>query len=111
MTATATSRESYHKLPAKQIPSEAERCLAVFAGKPHLVFSHRDVACATGLAVNVAQSRCNHIKNKKWIIYKGDYYDFQTKRQVQKYGVTARGLHVISLKKQLQTSKSKDGTN
>jgi hypothetical protein len=85
MTNTATSRDSYHKLNPNQIPSEAERCLQVFQGRPELPFSHRDVACATGLAVNVAQSRCSHLFNHGEIIFAGVYLDLSTRRSVQKY--------------------------
>lgn len=85
VTNTATSRDSFHKLNPNQIPSEAERCLAVFQGRPELPFSHRDIACATGLAVNVAQSRCSHLLNKGEIKYLGDYLDLKTHRKVQKY--------------------------
>ena len=87
MSVAATSRLSFHQLPPTQIPSESEQCLQVFQRRPELVFSHRDIACATGLAVNVAQSRCNNLKNKGLIKYMGRYYDFSTGREVQKYGL------------------------
>lgn len=85
---TVTSRESFHKLNPNQIPSEAERCLAVFAGRPDLPFSHRDVACATGLAVNVAQSRCSHLLKHGKIEFAGVFLDLGTERRVQKYRIT-----------------------
>lgn len=86
MMVAETSRQSYHKLSPTKIPSEADRCLNIFVGKPHLVFSHRDIAISTGLAVNVAQSRCNYLLTKRHAIeYAGIYYDFMTKRSVQKY--------------------------
>ena len=88
MTNTPTSRESFHKLNPNQIPSEAERCLAVFAGRPELPFSHRDIACATGLAVNVAQSRCSHLLKHGKIEFADIYLDLTTHRRVQKYRIT-----------------------
>jgi hypothetical protein len=101
--ASETSRASFHKLDPKQVPSESELCLAIFQGKPHLVFSHRDISCATGLAVNVAQSRCNYLLTKKHLIeYAGVYYDLFTKRSVQKYRLAKH-----KKKQQQQTSKEK----
>jgi hypothetical protein len=85
VTNTETSRASYHQLPPAQEPSEAEMCLAIFQGKPHLVFSHRDIAIATGLGINKSESRCSYLVKKHKIEYAGRYYDFFTKRDVQKY--------------------------
>ena len=85
MTNTDTSRASYHQLNPKTIPSESELCLQVFERRPELPFSHRDIACATGLAVNVAQSRCSHLLEKGQIEFAGIYLDLTTKRRVQKY--------------------------
>ena len=85
MTVAATSRASFHQLPPGKIPSESEQCLAIFQRRPELVFSHRDIAVNTGLAVNVAQSRCNNLKNKGFIEYAGIYLDLTTRRSVQKY--------------------------
>jgi hypothetical protein len=83
--ATTTSRLSFHQLPPDKIPSESEQCLDVFTRRPELVFSHRDIAIATGLGVNVAESRCTNLKKKHLIEYAGRYYDFGTKRDVQKF--------------------------
>lgn len=82
---TETSRASFHQLPPQQIPSESQLCLSVFERRPELYFSHRDISCATGLAVNVAQSRCSNLLKHRKIEYAGIYLDIITRRSVQKY--------------------------
>lgn len=86
MTSIAqTSRESYRKLSPRKLNSELAKCYTVFTSEPNLAFSHRDIAVITKLAVNVAESRCSQLKKRGLIAFDAVYYDFYTKRNVQKY--------------------------
>jgi hypothetical protein len=78
-----TSIESYHKLDQHKTESERQKILTFLQKWRPLVFSDSQIAEATGLAVNVVESRRNDLLKRGDIVNAGIIFNHTTNRNVQ----------------------------
>lgn len=79
-----TSRESFRKLKNSDTQKQRQTILDFLQKWSFLNYSDREISRATGLAINIVESRRNDLDKKYGQIeYAGEIYDKQTKRWVR----------------------------
>jgi hypothetical protein len=82
MSQQPTSRESYRMLNRHVTQEQRAKILSYLVDWPALRFSDRDISRATGLAINIVESRRNDLAKIGLIEAAGTMRDPQTKRWV-----------------------------